>query len=51
MNESNETKQTFHTQGGGIVEYDELNERYIFVKNPPRGFEIGDFMPENWGIA
>jgi len=38
------------TQGGGFCEWDEENKRYYFSENPPQGFSIGDFVPEEWGI-
>lgn len=41
----------FATQGGGIVEWDEVNKRYVFTEKPNcPGLEVGDFMPEEWGI-
>jgi len=51
--ENEEKKETFHTQGGGLVEWDEIQKHYVFVECPPGfpNFEVGDFMPDNWGIA
>jgi len=40
-----------HAQGGGVVKWDELQYAWIFVADPPEGYSIGDFMPEDWGIA
>lgn len=39
------------TQGGGLVRWSPLQRAYVFIENPPQGFELGDFMPEEWGIA
>jgi len=39
----------FGTQGGGLVR--EVNGTYIFVEKPDcPGLEVGDEMPEEWGI-
>jgi len=43
--------ESFHTQGGGMVQYDTYQHEYIFVTDPPPGFEVGDFMPEQWSIC
>lgn len=38
------------TQGGGLVREVAPN-KYIFVEKPDcPGLDIGDFMPEEWGI-
>ncbi len=41
----------FDTQGGGLVR--EVGEgTFIFVEKPScPGFEVGDIMPEEWGLA
>ena len=39
------------TQGGGLVREVGSN-RYIFVEKPDcPGLDVGDYMPEEWGIA
>lgn len=40
----------YGTQGGGMV-VAAGKGRYVFVSDPPTGFKIGDYMPEEWGIA
>lgn len=40
-----------HTQGGGVVEYNKHCQRWVFVADPPMGFKVGDFMPEEWSIT
>jgi len=38
------------TQGGGLVR--EVGKKYIFVTKPTcPGFDVGDEMPEEWGIG
>jgi hypothetical protein len=39
------------TQGGGIVRY--VDGKYVFIKKPDdcMGFDVGDTMPEEWGIV
>ncbi len=38
------------TQGGGLVR--EVGGKYIFIEKPDcPGLDIGDEMPEEWGIA
>ena len=38
------------TQGGGLVR--EVNGTYIFVEKPDcPGLNVGDEMPEEWGIV
>lgn len=40
----------FGTQGGGLVRQVARNT-YIFVEKPEcPGLDIGDYMPEEWGI-
>ena len=44
----------FGTQGGGLVREIKTTEgyKYIFVEKPDcPGLDVGDFMPEEWGIA
>lgn len=43
----------FHTQKGGLVKWDRLNFRYVFVEPPPDlpKYKAGDLMPEEWGIV
>ncbi|OHA20743.1 MAG: hypothetical protein A2849_01665 [Candidatus Taylorbacteria bacterium RIFCSPHIGHO2_01_FULL_51_15] len=37
------------TQGGGLVR--QMGKNYIFVEKPDcPGLDVGDFMPEEWGI-
>jgi len=43
--------ERFHTQGGGVVEWDSLQRAYVFVEDAPAGYSVGDRMPEEWGIA
>lgn len=43
-------KTTLVTQGGGYVEWDELNKSYFFTKDPPPGFKVGDEIPSEWGV-
>jgi hypothetical protein len=43
----------FGTQGGGLVREIKTTEgyKYIFVEKPDcPGLDVGDFMPEQWGI-
>ena len=44
--------QLYTTQGGGLAEYDNVNERYVFVEAPDPSTElsVGDFVPIEWGI-
>lgn len=42
---------THHAQGGGLVVWDESVQWYVFVENAPVGYEVGDVMPQEWGIA
>jgi len=42
--------EIFCTQGGGTVTWDEGVGWWVFV-DPPDGFETGDAMPSEWGIA
>ena len=45
-------KERFTTQGGGVVEWNDIQERFIFVESPDCcGLEVGDFMPEEWGLG
>lgn len=38
------------TQGGGLVRA--CGDRYIFVTKPDcPGLDVGDFMPDEWGIV
>jgi hypothetical protein len=37
------------TQGGGLVR--ETGGIFIFIEPPEWGFQVGDEMPEEWGIA
>lgn len=48
-----DSKKVYHTQGGGLVEWDELNHRYVFVESPENfpNLHVGDFMPDEWGIV
>lgn len=39
----------YGTQGGGMVV--KSGNRFVFISDPPYGFKIGDYMPEEWGIA
>ncbi len=40
----------YGTQGGGLVR--NVNGVYIFVEKPDcPGFDIGDTMPDEWGIV
>jgi hypothetical protein len=43
----------YGTQGGGEVEFDHLNGRYVFVKAPTwKGApKVGDFLPAGWSIT
>lgn len=42
----------FASQGGGTVEYDELQRGYIFVDPPAWShYQEGDLMPPEWGVA
>ncbi len=42
----------YGTQGGGLVRYDRLNRSYVFVVKPNcTGPEVGDLMPEEWGLG
>ncbi len=52
--EPSEKYPVFYTQGGGYVrEHKASNGQYYytFIHNPPAGFQIGDEMPEEWGIV
>lgn len=49
----NENEEERPTQGGGFAIWDEENRRWIFSVTPesfPK-FEVGDFVPEEWGIG
>ena len=47
---SNYDFPVFGTQGGGLVR--EVNGKYIFVEKPQcPGLDVGDEMPDEWGIA
>lgn len=38
------------TQGGGLVR--QCGDRYVFVEKPEcPGFDVGDFMPKEWGVV
>lgn len=41
----------YHAQGGGIVQWDNQQQAYLFVADPPMNFGVGDFMPKGWSIA
>ena len=42
--------EIFATQGGGKVVWD--GKGYVFVEKPKcPGFNVGDYMPEEWGIV
>ena len=46
---SNENFSVWGTQGGGLVR--DVNGSFIFVENPDcPGFNVGDEMPEEWGV-
>lgn len=41
----------YATQGGGRATWDPLNSRYVFTEKPGcPGLEVGDFVPELWGV-
>jgi len=42
--------KVYATQGGGFVKWDDEIFAYLFVEAPPN-YEVGDEMPEEWGIA
>ena len=46
---ANKHADIFATQGGGHVV--EAVGGWIFVADPPQGFNVGDYMPDEWGIA
>lgn len=45
-------KTLYTTQGGGTAIYDTTQKAYFFLKVPDfGGFETGDRIPEEWGVA
>ncbi len=38
-----------HARCGGIDKWN--GSRWVFVIDPPTGYQIGDCMPEEWGLA
>ena len=48
MYEDNEQK--YSTQGGGVVEWDELCLGYRFLI-APKGYNVGDVMPDYWSLG
>ncbi len=44
--------KSYPTQGGGRVQWDSTEKRYIFVVAPDvPGYSVGDAMPDDWSIA
>ena len=43
--------ERLHAQGGGVVEWNQMQLAYVFVADAPPGYRVGDFMPDEWGVA